>query len=243
MDLGPAWSAESAIGAALSEATWLQPVPDSKVLSSTGDGDEQLAGRESIRLAFVAALQLLPARQRAVLILRDVLHWQARQVAELLSCSVASANSALQRARATLAAHPPDLSEVREPESAAQQLLLSRYVRAFESFDLNELVSLLHEDATLSMPPYALWLRGPSEIYRWWQGPGAKCAGSRLLRLNANGCPAYAQYKPGEDGSLQPFAIHVLELKDGRILNHNSFLDTARLFPLFGVPSQPAPPI
>ena len=232
MDLGPAWSADAAIGAALDQATWLEPVPDSMVLPSTGDPAQQALARETVRLAFLAALQLLPPKQRAVLILREVLAWQADEVAELLSTSVASVNSALQRARATLASRPdatiPDTPRAHEGE------LLERYVDAFERWDVDRLVSLLHEDATQSMPPYALWLQGAAEIRRWWIGPGKDCAGSHLRVIAANGCPAVAQWR-----SSGPFAIHVLEIERGRIVRHNSFLDVARLFPLFGLPLRP----
>jgi RNA polymerase sigma-70 factor (ECF subfamily) len=252
MDFGPARSAESALGTALDEATWLEPVPDGLVVPTSANPAELALSRETIRLAFVAALQLLPPKQRAALILHEVLHWKATEIGELLETSVASINSALQRARATLSAHSSESEEAvfTKPKAraakygqvdAAQEALLGRYVEAFERWDVESLVSLLHEDATLSMPPYALWLRGPSELRKWWLGPGSRCAGSRLIPLSANGLPAFAQYKPmGEEGNLAPFAIHVLEIEDGRLVGHNSFLDAARLFPLFGLPLRPA---
>jgi len=253
MDFGPAWSADSSLGTALDEATWLEPVPDGLVLPKSESPAERMLSRETIRLAFVAALQLLPPKQRAALILHEVLHWKASEIGELLGTSVASVNSALQRARATLSAHgseseqavfsTPAARAARGAELAREeQALLGRYVEAFARWDVESLVSLLHEDATLSMPPYALWLRGPDQLRKWWVGPGSKCAGSHLVELSANGLPAVAQYKPSEpEGKLLPFAIHVLELEQGRIVGHNSFLDAVRLFPLFGLPLTFAP--
>jgi RNA polymerase sigma-70 factor, ECF subfamily len=237
MDLGPAMSAESALGAALDEATWLSPVPDSWVVPD-GDPLQQVSSRETVRLAFVNALQLLPAKQRAALILAEVLQWSANEVADLLGSSVASVNSALQRARATLAAQQPDSSQIARPQDAQQAALLGRYLDAFERWDVEGLVSLLHEDATLSMPPFALWLQGPDEVRKFWYGPGSACKDSKLVAVTANGMPGFAQYKRA-DGKLTPWAVHVLEIVDGRIVGHNSFLDAARLFPLFGLPLEP----
>jgi RNA polymerase sigma-70 factor (ECF subfamily) len=241
MDLGPAWSADNALGAALDEATWLEPVPDGLIMPSSSDPSEQMASRETVRLAFVAALQLLPAKQRAALILHEVLHWRAAEVADLLGTSVASINSALQRARATLAAHQPRVSDTTHLHDDTQRELLGRYVDAFERWDVDSLVALLHEEVVLQMPPFALWLHGPEQLQQWFLGAGAGCRGSRLLRVSANGCPAFAQYKPNEHGERVPFALHVIETVDGRIVGHNSFLDVARIFPLFGLPlTEPA---
>jgi RNA polymerase sigma-70 factor (ECF subfamily) len=234
MDLGPAMSAESALGAALDEATWLSPVPDSWVVPD-GDPLAQMQSRESVRLAFVNALQLLPAKQRAALILAEVLQWSANDVADLLGSSVASVNSALQRARATLAAQKPDAAQTTEPSDEKQRALLGQYVDAFERWDVEKLVSLLHDDAVLSMPPYALWLQGPDQLRKFWYGPGAKCEGSKLVPVFANGLPGFAQYKP-MDGKMKAWGLHILELVDGRIVGHNSFLDCPRIFPLFGLP-------
>ena len=195
--------------------------------------------RETIRLAFVAALQHLPPRQRAVLILCEVLRWQASEVAELLETSVASVNSALQRARATLEVR--DLSPAEQDPPAmdeAERELLARYVDAFERYDMDALTTLLHEDATQSMPPYDLWLTGREDIFTWWLGPGAGCRGSRVIpTVAANGSPAFGQYKPSESGSgFDPWALQVLEVEDGRIVELTFFLDTERVFPLFGLP-------
>jgi RNA polymerase sigma-70 factor, ECF subfamily len=241
MDLGPAWSADSALGAALDEATWLEPVPDSLVVPRSQDPAEQLASRETIRLAFVAALQLLPARQRAALILHEVLQWQAADVADLLGTTTASVNSALQRARSTLAAQQRTASDSAEPKDDAQRALIGRYVDAFERWDVDSLVSMLHQEVTLSMPPYPLWLRGPEQVRKWFEGTGAGCARSIVVPVSANGLPAFASYKLDDDGESHPFAIHVLELAHDRIVGHTSFLDAARLFPLFGLPLERTP--
>jgi len=230
MDLGPS-GAPIIENLHTPEVPWLQPVPDSLV----ADPAETVASRDTIRLAFVAALQHLPPRQRAVLILCEVLRWKANEVAELLETSVASVNSALQRARATLAER--DLS----PESSFEQPdpeLLERYVKAFEAYDFDALTSLIHEDAIQSMPPYDLWLRGRDDIFTWWAGPGIGCKGSRVIPVvSANGSPAFGQYKPSETGDgHEPWALQVLELSGGGIAELTFFLDTETLFPLFGLP-------
>ncbi|MEA2608215.1 MAG: polymerase sigma-70 factor, subfamily, partial [Chloroflexota bacterium] len=238
MDLNPALTADAPLGAALPETTWIEPIPDGRVLAPTGDPAELAIQRDSIRLAFVAALQHLPPRQRAVLILREVLQWQASEVAELLETSVPSVNSALQRARSTLAAKDVNAGADATGElDAAQRALLDRYVDAFERYDMDSLTSLLHEDATWNMPPYELWLQTHLDIRRWCLGPGIGCRGSRLIPTVANGAPAFGQYKPSADGrSLEPWSLQVLELSDGGIEAITFFLDTANLFPLFGLP-------
>jgi RNA polymerase sigma-70 factor (ECF subfamily) len=236
-DLGPAKTADGPLGAALPEATWIEPMPDGRVLAADADPAELAVSRETVRLAFVAALQHLPPRQRAVLILREVLRWQASEVAELLGTTVASVNSALQRARSTLAASDVTAVAESQPMDDEQRALLARYVDAFERYDIDSLTALLREDATLSMPPYALWLRGHVDIARWLLGPGAECRGSRLVPTAANGAPAFGQYRPsGPGGRHEPWALQVVETSAGRVVGINSFLDTARLFPLFGLP-------
>jgi RNA polymerase sigma-70 factor, ECF subfamily len=237
MDLASPQPAEAnLLGAPLPETTWILPIPDGRVLSTEGDPAELAVARESIKLAFVAALQHLPPKQRAVLILREVLRWQATEVAELLETSVASVNSALQRARSTLAATNVTDSDPMQPMDEEQQALLARYIEAFERYDLDALVSLLHEDATWSMPPYTLWMQSHDEIQRWMLGPGSGCRGSRLVSTVANGLPAFGQYRPSPDGGYEPWALQVIEISDGRITGANFFLDTASLFPLFGLP-------
>lgn len=239
MDFGdPGTPEPSSLGAPLTETAWVQPVPDSYVDAAEADPAERAVARESIRLAFVAALQHLPPRQRAVLILREVLRWKADEVAELLDTSVASVNSALQRARAKLAETQVSPTLGSDPEDEEHQALLARYVRLFEAYDIDGLVSLLHEDATMSMPPYRLWLRGPADIAAWHLGPGAECRGSRLVPTVANGTAAFGQYRPsGPGGRHEPWALQVIEVSGGRIVGLNAFLDVARVFPLFGLPA------
>ncbi len=240
MDLGGARSPDGPIGDILPEVTWLEPVPDALVCNDN-DPAELAAARDSVRLAFVAALQHLPPRQRAVLILCEVLRWKAAEVAELLDTSVASVNSALQRARATLEA-----SDVSESDAAPSSLeapdreLLDRYVEAFERYDMEALTSLIHEDATQSMPPYELWLRGRDDILSWWVGQGAGCRGSRVIpTVAANGSPAFGQYKPSDNGQgYDPWALQVLEIEQGRVVEFTFFLSTERVFPLFGLPAR-----
>jgi RNA polymerase sigma-70 factor (ECF subfamily) len=239
MDLGPAGGIDSAL-TTQPEATWLEPMPDSRVLPEDGDPAELAMSRETLRLAFVAALQNLPPRQRAVLILREVLRWKASEVAELLDTSVASVNSTLQRARATLDAREIRVGDSPDPIDEDDRTLLARYVDAFEQFDIDGLVALLHEEATLSMPPYELWLHGREVLRGWFEGTGSHCAGSRLIPISANGMPAFGQYAPtGPGGTYEPWALQVIEISDGRVTAINSFLDTARLFPLFGLPAVP----
>jgi RNA polymerase sigma-70 factor (ECF subfamily) len=237
MDLGPAREPVVENLNTLPEVTWIEPVPDGIAVPEDGDPAEVLQARETIRLAFVAALQHLPPRQRAVLILCEVLRWKAAEVAELLGTSVASVNSALQRARATLEAI--DVSADTPPSvDQADAELLSRYVRAFEQYDMAALTSLIHEDATQSMPPYDLWLRGRDDILTWWFGPGGTCRNSRVIPTTAaNGAPAFAQYRPVPGGEgYEPWALQVLEIENGRIVELTFFLDVERVFPLFGVP-------
>ncbi|MFF5369292.1 sigma-70 family RNA polymerase sigma factor [Streptomyces sp. NPDC013187] len=219
--------------------TWLEPMPDARVLPTTGDPAEAAIAKESVRLAFMAALQQLPAKQRAVLILREVLAWKASEVAELLDTSVASVNSALQRARATLAERqePGAEAAVSDPLDENQQKLLDRYVAAFEGYDMTALTALLHEDAVMTMPPFDLWLTGTRDITGFMTTLGAPCAGSRLVPVEVNGLPGFAQYKPDpEKGGFMPWAVQVLEISDGRITGFHCFLDTQRWFPLFDLP-------
>ncbi|MDQ4125471.1 MAG: sigma-70 family RNA polymerase sigma factor [Actinomycetota bacterium] len=234
MDLGPAQSAETPLPAPLPEVTWLEPIPESRV--SSGDPAEVAEMRESIRLAFVTALQHLPPRQRAVLILREVLRWKANEVAELLDTSVASVNSALQRARASM--ESVRATEPLQPEDEDQKALLARYVDAFERYDMQAFTALLREDATWSMPPYDLWLQTHEDIVKWCLGPGIACRGSRLVATVANGMPAFGQYKPSPDGGLSPWSLQVLSISGGQVAGICFFLDTERLFPLFGLPDR-----
>jgi RNA polymerase sigma-70 factor (ECF subfamily) len=232
MDLGPASKADAPLGSI--EHSWVTPIPDAHVLPESADPAELAAERETLRLAFVAALQHLPPRQRAVLILREVLRWQASEVAQLLDTSVASVNSALQRARATIEELQLDQ---RGPATvgADQQELLANYVKAFEAYDIGSLVTLLKDDAQFSMPPFPLWVQGPEQIAAFMTGTGAKCEGSKVVATEANGGPAIAVYNPAPDGGYAAWAIVVLEFSDGRIAGLHHFL-YPELFAQFGLP-------
>ena len=213
---------------------WVEPIPDAAALPAERDADpeERAILRESIRLAFVAALQYLPPRQRAALLLTQVLNFSAAEAAETLEMSVAAVNSALQRARATLDARNPAV--VPRALSAEQTALVARYVEAFERYDVRALTALLHEEATLSMPPYELWLRGHDSIARWLLTFGIGCKGSRLVPVQAcGGTPAFAQYR---DGGATPWAVVLLEVRGDRIASMTSYLDVETLFPRFGMP-------
>jgi RNA polymerase sigma-70 factor (ECF subfamily) len=228
MDLGPSREPVLDNASILPEVTWIEPMPDPA---------DAAVDRETIRLAFVAALQHLPPRQRAVLILCEVLRWKASEVAELLETSVASVNSALQRARATL--DSADVQAVDRVElDAPDRELLARYVQAFEAYDMDALTSLIHEDATQSMPPYDLWLTGRDDIFTWWFGPGIGCKGSRVIpTMSANGSPAFGQYKPSETGKgYDPWALQVVEIANGKVVEMTFFLGTEKIFPIFGLP-------
>ncbi|HET7421472.1 MAG TPA: sigma-70 family RNA polymerase sigma factor [Candidatus Dormibacteraeota bacterium] len=236
MDFGPAKEPVESNLNIPAEITWLEPVP-LPMIAPERDPAEVAVANESIRLAFVAALQHLPAKQRAVLILREVLDWQASEVAELLDTSVASVNSALQRARATLARSNSGDDDGTKVLGEADRAMLERYVAAFERYDLTALTSLIKEDAKQSMPPFDMWLSGREDILTWWFGPGIACRGSRVIpTVSANGMPTFAQYKIDPAGGYSPWALQVLEIKDGQISNIRFFLDTAKLFPLFGMP-------
>jgi RNA polymerase sigma-70 factor (ECF subfamily) len=237
MDMGPSSAADAALGDGLPEHAWVQPIADARVVPTDGDPAEVAAGRETLRLAFVAALQHLPAKQRAVLILREVLRWQATEVAELLETSVASVNSALQRARATLESLDLDAASSPAVVDPEQQDLLARYVDAFERYDMTALVALLHEDASFSMPPFSLWVQGPQDIVAFMTGTGAKCEGSRVLPTFANGGPAAAIYNVDPAGGYAPWAIVVVEESEGRITGLHHFL-YPELFAEFGLPAR-----
>jgi RNA polymerase sigma-70 factor (ECF subfamily) len=239
MEMGPSSPpVESHLGPTLSEATWVTPISDSQVAPESADPAEVAQYRETIRLAFITALQHLPARQRAALILCEVLRWPVSEVAELLDTSVPAINSALQRARATLRSVP----SMSQPDSLdrADTELLARYVDAFERYDIERLVTLLREDAVQSMPPFAMWIQGAANIGRWMVEPGpSECRGSRLVATSANGCPAFAQYRRDPLGGFLPWALQVLEISGGHITAMTFFLsvmDPERLFPAFGLP-------
>jgi RNA polymerase sigma-70 factor, ECF subfamily len=237
MDLGPAREPIAENLNALPETTWIEPAPDNLVVAPEGDPAEVAEARESVKLAFVAALQHLPPRQRAALILCEVLKWQATEAAELLETSVASINSALQRARSTLDKADLTASDASSTVGGEDAELLQRYVDAFERYDVESLTKVIHEDAQQSMPPYDLWLRGRDDIFTWWFGPGIGCANSRVIPVGtANGSPAFAQYKPDPNGGYEPWALQVVEVSRGAVAEMTFFLNPERLFELFGVP-------
>jgi RNA polymerase sigma-70 factor (ECF subfamily) len=236
MDLGPAQEPVLANLHTRPDESFVEPIPDALVAQGS-DPAEIAATRDSVRLALVAALQHLPPRQRAALILCEVLRWKSSEVAELLDTTTASVNSALQRARATL--EEQDLSAEKPlPLDQVDHELLARYVAAFEAYDVDALTSLIREDATQSMPPFDMWLAGREDVLAWWFGPGIGCKGSRVLPAgSANGAPAFGQYKPSESGSgYDPWALQVLQTTRTGIVEFTFFLDTKRLFPLFGLP-------
>ena len=232
MDLSAPWSADAPLPATLPETEWISPIADERVLPLEGDPAEVAALRDTVRLAFVAALQHLPPKQRAVLILREVLRWQATEVAELLETSVAGVNSALQRARATLDERSATAPAPLDEEHAA---LLRRYVDAFERYDVDTLVTLVSDDAAFTMPPFPMWLRGPVDIGRFYLGHGIGCRGSKLLPVHANGVAGFGAYKPAGPGVWEPWAIQVIEASGGRIVGLHHYLDE-RLFAAFGLP-------
>jgi RNA polymerase sigma-70 factor, ECF subfamily len=237
MDFGPAVEPIESNLNTLPEVTFIEPIPTSLV-SAESDPAELAVQRDTIRLAFVAALQHLPARQRAVLILCEVLRWKASEVAELLETSVASVNSALQRARATLEQREIEATDAIAPMDPEQKEFLERYVDAFQRYDVEALTELLREDASQSMPPFDMWLSGRDDVLKWWFGPGIGCSGSRVIPVeSANGSIAFGQYKPSDSGSgYDPWALQVLEIVDGKIVDITFFLSTERLFPLWGLP-------
>ncbi len=236
IDMGPSSRADDTLAEPLPEATWVEPVPDGRVIPIGGDPAEQVELKDSVRLAFVTALQHLPPKQRTVLILREVLRWSAIEVAGLLETTVASVNSALQRARATLETIERDGGHQPERIGQDENALLARYVDAFERYDIDSFVSLLHEDATQAMPPYPMWLVGPAEVSKWMLGPGIGCKGSRLVEVAVNGSVGFAQWRPSESGEgFDAWSIHVPEFSDGRVCRITYFLDT-NLFAQFGLP-------
>jgi RNA polymerase sigma-70 factor (ECF subfamily) len=232
MDFGSASPSNAALGVPLSDGAWIQPIADSRALSAD-DPSELAVARDTIRLAFIAALQNLPPRQRAVLILRDVLRWKAAEVASLLDASVVSVNGLLRRARATIASRDLTVSAPAQP-SEQEQELLARYVEAFERFDIDTLVSLLRDDAVFSMPPHTLWLKGRSAVRDWLLANA--CRHALFVPVEANGSAAFAVYKPTSDGGLEASSVQVLELSPSGISAVHTFLDPS-LFDLFDLPS------
>jgi len=218
-----------------SHGDWIEPISDERVVPDDASPAARLALKQSVRLAFIAALQKLPAKQRAALLLTDVLGFSAAEAATSLELSTASLNSALQRARATLAESQQAATLSVAPLSPEQQELVDNYVAAFERYDVDALQSLLKRDANLSMPPFAFWLQGADDIRAWMLGPGCGCRGSKVVRVSACGQPAFAQYRPDAVGGYRAWAIVVLELDGDKVASITSFLDVERLFPHFGL--------
>jgi RNA polymerase sigma-70 factor (ECF subfamily) len=219
------------------EVPWLEPVPDARVADLPDDPASVVTSRESIRLAFVAALQNLPPRQRAVLVLRDVLAWRAAEVAELLGTSTVAVNSMLQRARAQLDEAALTRDDVVEPSEPERRELLDKYVAAFENYDIEAMVSLFTEDAVWEMPPFTGWYQGARTIGNLIssQCPASGPADMRMLRADANGQPAFALYMRDFDGRHHAFQLQVLTVTDRGVSHVASFFDT-RLFDAFGLP-------
>jgi RNA polymerase sigma-70 factor (ECF subfamily) len=246
VDLSGQGAADSPLGEPLPESSWILPIADSQVMDPGADPATRMAERESLRLAFVAALQHLPARQRVVLVLREVLRWSAQEVAELLETSVASVNSALQRARATLDELAlEDADAPARPSDEDERRLLEQYLDAFAEYDIDRIVALLRYDVVFDMPPLPLWMRGPDQVARFMHGPGAPCAGSKLIALEANGCPAFASYKPDpESGAWLPWSLTILEFNGSAgaptVGGIHNFLQPflPQLFTGFGLPER-----
>jgi RNA polymerase sigma-70 factor (ECF subfamily) len=246
IDLADPGTAESPLGAPLPETDWVLPIASGQVADPDADPEAQAAERETLRLAFVAALQHLPARQRVVLVLREVLRWSAKEVADVLETSVASVNSALQRARATLDELDLEDSDApARPSTEDESRLLEQYLQAFAEYDIDRIVALLRYDVVFDMPPLPLWVRGPADVGAFMLGPGAACRGSKLIALSANGLPAYASYKPDpESGAWLPWSVTLLEMEptDGgpTLTGVHNFLAPfmPNLFASFGLPEQ-----
>ena len=236
MSLEPPSSGRGDLGEPLGEATWVTPVPDRLVLASDSDPATSVVARDSIRLAFVAALQHLQPRPRAVLLLRDVLGWHAAEVADLLETTVTAVNSMLRRARQTMAERDTS-RDAGTGTNESEWGVVARYVDAFQRFDIEALVALLRDDAIVSMPPIPGWLRGRAAIGQHWHSRGSACRGSRLRLTRANGLHALGAYRPGPAGDHHAFGITVLDIAGGRITALHAFLEP-RLFPLFALPDR-----
>ncbi|WP_280266445.1 sigma-70 family RNA polymerase sigma factor [Nocardia wallacei] len=235
MDLSGPSSPDTPLPPAQPDYVWVEPIPNGMAFGS--DPAEHATAKDSLRLAFVAAVQHLPATQRAILIMREVLRFSANETADMLTMSPASVNSALQRARATMSKVQPDESGGYDESDEDQRKLVDGFVEAFEAYDMDTLTSLLKQDVALSMPPFELWISGPENVARFMVTTGSQCRGSKMVPLaGANGLPAFGHYKPsGEPGVYVPWSITVLELDGDRISGLHFFLDTDRMFPLFGL--------
>jgi RNA polymerase sigma-70 factor, ECF subfamily len=235
---GPAEDPSAPLADLATQVPWLQPIPDMLVTGGLGDPASIVTSRATLRLALIAALQYLPARQRAVLILRDVLGWHAAEVAELLGISAPAANSILQRARERLAQAAPAEEDLHEPAQAADRALLDRYAAAFESADVAGLTELLRQDATLEMPPQPYWFAGRDRVTQFLRAVVLTRPGDfALVPVMANGQPAFAAYLRADDGSFQAHAIQVLTVTGGQVARIVSFND-GRLLRVFALPGR-----
>lgn len=250
IELGPPGSLDAPLEALPAER-FVEPIPDAWIVPEGASPERAAELRRDVRLAFVAALQHLPPRQRAALLLVELVGFSAAEAADVLEASVASTNSALQRARATLAEAQKSERTVDAPLalSADQETLVARYVEAFERYDVDALVSLLRDDVVFSMPPYTLWFEGAANVARWLRGRGHGCTGSVLRATTASGWPAFGQYRLAsafpETDPRRPtdpsarygaWGLVVLELDAARVVRWTTFLDTPALFPRFGLP-------
>lgn len=238
-ELGPPVASAALLGEPAVDPIWLEPCPEDLCGEIPISPEAKYHEREAVALAFLVALQLLPPKQRAVLILREVVGLDAAECAEVLGLSVPAVKSALQRARETLDSREATTSDVAPVvDDAATRALLARYVAAWEAADVAALVSVLHEDATLTMPPYRAWLRGALAIA---EGRKTRCSAksaTRMVATTANGLPAFAMYSSdGESGALTARGIHLIEIRAGRISSITAFLD-ATLVPRFGLPAR-----
>ncbi|MGY0502917.1 sigma-70 family RNA polymerase sigma factor [Nocardia sp. FBN12] len=235
MDLNGPGRPDSPLPMPQPDYVWIEPIPNG--LAFGADPAEHASTRDTLRLAFVAACQHLPATQRAILIMREVLRFSAGETAEALMMSPASVNSALQRARATMSKVQPKVADSFDETDPDQRKLIDDFVTAFEAYDMDALTTLLKADVALSMPPFDLWISGPENVAAFMLSTGAACRNSRMVPLvGANGSPAFGHYKPSEEpGVWVPWSITVLELEGDTIAGLNFFLDTQRLFPLFGL--------
>jgi RNA polymerase sigma-70 factor (ECF subfamily) len=237
---GPSEHPEAPLATARGEVPWLQPVPDALVSAGSGDPAEIVASRQSMRLALIAALQYLPPRQRAVLILRDVLGWRAAEVADLLGTTTAAANGMLQRARARLEEAAPDQDQIHEPPTPADRALLDRYATAFQNADIPAVMQLLREDAVFEMPPEVTWFTGRELIGRFLRARVLTEPGRlQMTPVAANGQPALGVYLRDGDGVYRAHSISVLTIAASRVARVTSFNDPG-LFATFGLP-QAAP--
>jgi RNA polymerase sigma-70 factor (ECF subfamily) len=243
MDLSGPSRPDSPLPMPQPDYVWIEPIPNALAFGS--DPAEHVSTKDTLRLAFVAACQHLPATQRAILIMREVLRFSASETAEALTMSPASVNSALQRARATMSKVQPTTTDNYDETDEDQRKLVDDFVKAFEAYDMDTLTTLLKADVALSMPPLELWISGPENVTAFMLGTGQACRDSRLVQLEgANGLPAFGHYKPGDEpGVWIPWSITVLELDNGTIAGLNFFLDTEKLFPLFGLPPELREPV